>query len=81
MALLNFRHLGLSIPLYDHQNGNEKMAGFFDPLNPWKYHLSDRYNNLLTLDAVEIDNIRAEEVVSSSGESHYEFFMYAKRAL
>ena len=62
MALLNFRHLGLSIPLYDHQNGNEKMASFFDPLNPWKYHLSDRYNNLLTLDAVEIDNIRANQL-------------------
>jgi len=62
MALLNFRHLGLSIPLYDHQNGNEKMASFFDPLNPWKYHLSNRYNNLLTLDAVEIDNVRANQL-------------------
>lgn len=62
MALLNFRHVGLSVPLFDNQNGNEKMADFFDPLNPWKYHLSNRYNNLLTINAVEIDNHRANQL-------------------
>jgi hypothetical protein len=58
MVLLGYKHVGLSVPLYD----NKKMASFFDKFHPWANHLSNRYNNLIVTNWKDILNREANQV-------------------
>ena len=58
MVLLGYRHVGMSVPLYDTTGVGE----IWDKLNPWKYHLADRYNNLIQTNWKELLNRQANQV-------------------
>lgn len=55
MLLLGYRHVGLSVPLYDNKN----MADILDVIRPWSNHLADRYNNLIVTNWDDLINYDA----------------------
>lgn len=58
MLLLGYRHVGLSVPLYDNKN----MADLLDVFRPWSNHLADRYNNLIVTNWDNLINYDANEL-------------------
>jgi hypothetical protein len=57
-ALSGYHHIGISIPLFD----KDQVGGTFDPINPWSYHLMNRYSNLLYNDWEQYDGQKLKEL-------------------
>jgi hypothetical protein len=52
MLLSGYRHVGISVPLFDNKN----LTSFFDKLSPWNNHLGDKYYNLIETNNVNLVN-------------------------